>query len=179
MDPQRSELCPRSSWPARSHGAMEPPALGTESQPPHLPAADRQSPAVRTHAERGGTTVPPLAPASGWSRRAGKGRGPRLPAAARKMGQSGKVQGVGKGTRSRALSLPRSKENKVMVSLPSDKGIPRDQREGGRSTEEDQSGGGGEARERPAQKTGKKDLTPTKARAQTACTPPKTGHREV
>lgn len=106
-----------------------------------------------------------------------------FPQLARKMGQSGKVQGVGKGTRSRALSLPRSKENKVMVSLPSDKSIPRDQREGGRGREEDQSGrcGEGGARERPAQKKGKKELTPTKVTAQTACAPPKTGHthREV
>lgn len=97
-----------------------------------------------------------------------------FPQLARKMGQSGKVQGMGKGTRSGALSLPRSKENKVMVSFPSDKGIPRDQREGGRGREEDQSGG--KARERRVQKTGKKELTPTKARAQTACLPPKTGH---
>lgn len=67
-----------------------------------------------------------------------------FPQLARKMGQSGKVQGVGKGTRSWALSLPRSKENKVMVSLPSDKSIPRDQREGGRGREEDQSGRCGE-----------------------------------
>lgn len=62
-----------------------------------------------------------------------------------------------------------------MVSLPSDKSIPRDQREGGRGREEDQSGGwwgGGGARERPAQKTGKKELTPTKVTAQTACAPP-------
>lgn len=90
---------------------------------------------------------------------------PLFPQLARKMGQSGKVQGVGKGTRSRAPSLPYSKENKVTRSFPSNQGILRGPREGGRGRKEGQSG------ERPAQKIRKKDLTPTQEPRQLAGPP--------
>lgn len=74
-------------------GAREPAALGAEPTPPHAPLpvdpAGRPR-AAPTHAERGGTAAPPPAPASGWRRGAGKGRGPRFPAAGREHGSVGK-----------------------------------------------------------------------------------------
>lgn len=142
------------------------------AQARHLPAGRGRAPAARTHAERGGTQAPPPAPASGWRRGAGKGRGPPLPAAGKENESVGKVQEVGKGTGSGALSLPRSKENKVtgyisrvqrregLRPFPRDPGIPRGQ---GKDGEAGRKTSPGETRRKKGQKIGKKELTPTKA----------------
>lgn len=96
----------------------------------------------------------------------------RFPQLARQVSQSGKVQEVGKGTGSGALSLTRSRENKVtgyisrvqrrkgLRPFPSDQGIPRGS---GKNIETGRKTSPGETRRKKGQKIGKKELTPTKA----------------
>lgn len=87
---------------------------------------------------------------------------PVSPQLARKMGQLGEVQGVGKGTRSRAPSLPYSKENKVMGSFPSDQGILRGR---GKEEEAGRKTGLGKTRGKTSTKDREQRTNPTKGKS--------------